>query len=363
MTVRTLYFDESGYTGYNLLDPLQPIFAVASSYVNENDAQAILTNSFCNYRGSEFKFSNIWKSSSREGLKNFVGIFKERPDSSFAYVIDKKLGVLTKIVDFLIEPSVTNDGYDFYDDGFCWKYTNYIYYGLTQFAPPEMLEVLLRNYQAFSRDPTDESLKVLAWKLRLMANSSDERIRSFLLQMADGADRFHHFNTIETFKSSNELHTTSMIASVTHWRQRHDEDFAVIHDHSSTFLRSREMWECVTSPDVAQQDYNLGDGSKAQFPLRVVSTTAMDSKISYAIQFCDLVAGITTKFLGTPADHDDRPFLESLLDHGLGYLTINGIMSSKVFPDRIPPKRLNGPDSVDRMSAIIQLEKDRRLRK
>jgi len=49
--------------------------------------------------------------------------------------IDKRFAVLTKIVDFLIGPYITDTGYDFYDGGFCWKYCNYIYFGLTQSAP------------------------------------------------------------------------------------------------------------------------------------------------------------------------------------------------------------------------------------
>ena len=44
-------------------------------------------------------------------------------------MVNKRFAVLTKIVDYLIEPYITDAGYDFYDDGFCWKYFNYIYFG------------------------------------------------------------------------------------------------------------------------------------------------------------------------------------------------------------------------------------------
>jgi hypothetical protein len=86
--VKMLYFDESGFTGYNLLDPAQPIFTVASSDVNEQLALDILRDAFPNYQGPEYKFS-------------------------------KRFGVLTKIVDFLVEPIITRAGFDFYDEGFC----------------------------------------------------------------------------------------------------------------------------------------------------------------------------------------------------------------------------------------------------
>jgi hypothetical protein len=72
MFTRTLFFDESGFTGYNLLDPAQPIFAIASADIDEKRADEILRASFPRYRGAEFKFSNIWGSNNRAGLVTFA---------------------------------------------------------------------------------------------------------------------------------------------------------------------------------------------------------------------------------------------------------------------------------------------------
>jgi hypothetical protein len=121
VTVETLYFDESGYTGYNLLDPAQPMFAIASTDVSPNDAETILRESFPKYGGSEYKFTNIWRSNNRKGLIEFGGRLAPLGERAFSWMMDKQFVVLTKIVDFLIEPFVTNAGYDFYADGFCWK--------------------------------------------------------------------------------------------------------------------------------------------------------------------------------------------------------------------------------------------------
>lgn len=99
MTVRNLYFDESGYTGYNLLDPVQPIFAIASADIYADEAGSILRDSFPKYQGAEFKFSNIWATGSRAGLTAFSMHVKAFADRSFVYMIDKRFGVLTKIVD------------------------------------------------------------------------------------------------------------------------------------------------------------------------------------------------------------------------------------------------------------------------
>ena len=113
------------------------------------------------------------------------------------------------------------------------------------------------------------------------------------------------------------------------------------------------MWERVTNNNVPTQQHRLGDGSFVEFPLRVVSTTTMDSKDSRPIQFCDILAGLATKHFNFRTDGEDRKFLNDLFDAGLENLTYNGIRPSHTFPDQIPPKRLIGPDIVDQMTEIM----------
>jgi hypothetical protein len=260
---------------------------------------------------------------------------------------------LTKIVDFLIEPHFSNAGYDFYDDGFCWKYCNYIHFGLTHFAQPELLDALLTHYQAFSRDPTPESLARLRTQLKIMASSVDEPVQIFFEQMELGARMFHNYYNLENFRSSHELQMTAMLAVVGHWRQRHPENFAIVHDASSNFLRSKDIWDRITNNNVPAQLHRLGDGSFVEFPLRVVSTAEADSKYSRSIQFCDILAGLATRHFNPRTEGNDRKFINDLLDAGLKDFTYNGIRPSHIFPDPIPPKRLIGPDIVDDMTRII----------
>ena len=349
MMVKTLYFDESGFTGYNLLDPSQPIFAVASSDVDEQLALDILRDSFPRYQGSEFKLANIWNSGNRAGLLRFAARLADLKENAFVYMIDKRFGVLTKIVDFLIEPIITNAGFDFYQDGFCRKYANYIHFGITQFASPELYFALTNAYQRFSRNPIEENLAQLQWQLGVMAASTDERVQVFFDQMAMGARAFHIFHDLANFKGSDELQLTSMLAIVSHWRSLSRDDFAIIHDASSNFLRSADLWRRITADNVPRQMHRSGDGSFTEFPLRVTSTTPIDSKASRSIQFCDILAGLSTRHFSANTKGDEREFIDEVIDAGLKELSFNGIRPEPVFPDQIPPKPLDGPDVVDQM--------------
>ncbi|KQW75567.1 hypothetical protein ASC89_21725 [Devosia sp. Root413D1] len=357
---QTLYFDEAGFTGYNLLDSAQPVFAIASTDLEPEAASEILVDSFPSYRGAEYKLSNVWRTNARQGLLRFAEHAAKLSDRTLVYIIQKRMAVLTKMADFLIEPIITHAGYDFYADGFCWKYSNYMYFGFTLTEPPELLDRLLAIYMEFSRDPNQQSLRLLQGRLRLMANSAGEKTRPFLEQMAAGAEAFNHFNDIDNFRSSNELHTGTMIAMVSRWRQRSSRDFAVVHDASSVFLRSRRMWENITNSEVAETSQILGDGTDAPFPLRVLSTLPVDSRDNASVQFCDILAGLSVKMHGVTRDNPDYAFFTELQFAGLSAVMIEGITPLLVFPDQIPPRKLEGPDVVDQLAAIIQSSEDRR---
>jgi len=143
--------------------------------------------------------------------------------------------------------------------------------------------------------------------------------------MAMGAELFEQYLNLTSFRESNDLQATTMIVVIGHWRQHHEEDFIVIHDASSNFARQREMWERITSIDVPEQMHPAGDGTFAPFPLRVTETRSTDSKDSFSVQFCDIVAGLSARHFYPSLNDNDRKFLDDLIEVGLDNITFNGI--------------------------------------
>jgi hypothetical protein len=351
---RNLYFDESGFTGYNLLDPQQPVFCIASTDIGPDEAQAILRESFPRYQGQEYKFQNIWGSNRhRRGLETFARLMEPHAERALVWRTDKPFAVFTKIVDFLIEPVIHAAGFDFYADGFCWKYANYIYYALKEFGEPGLYETIITTYQQFSREPTRENLEAMQRQYRTMADSLDEPLQMFLEQMALGAENFERFSSLDTFTGTDELYVSTMMAIVAHWRNRTEDEFAIFHDDSAHFFRQREMWNLLTRADAPEGVHRAGDGARVQFPMGVTSTTATNSRDSSAIQLCDVIAGFSAKIFDEQVVGDDRALLERVVEGGLQNLTFNGVRAAAVFPDQIPPRRLEGPDAVDRLAAVL----------
>lgn len=98
---KTLYFDESGWTGFDFLNADQPVFVVSSSDIPEETAAEILRASFPRYQGAEFKFSNIWRSPrNRPGFIDFADAVGQHEGHIFSWVTIKRFAIVTKIVDF-----------------------------------------------------------------------------------------------------------------------------------------------------------------------------------------------------------------------------------------------------------------------
>ena len=86
---RTIYFDESGFTGYNLLDTSQPVFVLGSTDLPPAESQKLLRTAFPRYQGVEFKSTNVWKSRDRESLLRLGSSVAQLEEHFFFYTCDK----------------------------------------------------------------------------------------------------------------------------------------------------------------------------------------------------------------------------------------------------------------------------------
>jgi hypothetical protein len=346
-----VFFDESGYTGRNLLDPAQPMFVIASSLIGEYDAARILADAFPRFKGDELKFQDVWKRH-RQRLVPLCTSLGERAADLYVWHIDKKFCVLQKMIDYLIEPIAYEAGHDFYKNSYAYKYANYIYFGLTQIGTPELYSATLTAYYEFVCDPTNASLGRLQYRLSLFESSGPAEMKFFFEMAGLGAEHLYRSGTVEGLRGSLEVYVTSMLNCVGFWSQRVDGELDIFHDQSNSFFAQKDLWDALTSKEVAEQLHPVANGPPIKFPLPVGQTNSLDSKTSAAIQLCDLLAGLTAKMRNRP-EGEGQDVIDGLLATKIGSVAINGIQPGTEFPDGGPELR-DGPDPVDRMVKIIR---------
>jgi hypothetical protein len=358
--MRTIYLDESGYTGDDLLNPDQRFFVVASSLIDDEEADAILRRSFPRYQGDEFKFSNVWRRPShRGGLRGFASEIPAIADRLFLYVIDKRFCLLTKMLDYLIEPTLA-ERFDFYKDGYAQRFMNSCHRDILEQGGEALYETSITRWDSFARSPDASTLASLEQHLELVANSAPAPTSMIYKMALKGLQSFKAaYAKLDWFNDTSEIQLTTVFSTVIRWRQQFADDIALVHDESSNFLRQRDMWATMLRDDFASPSMPVGNGTLIEFPLRVRSTTSMASHLSPAIQLCDIVAGLGAKLNMTMQGRDRDPFLMELVGRGAGELTQEGVKPYAEYAEGPPPPRV-GPDMVDRMVELLAPELERR---
>ncbi|ANK12812.1 hypothetical protein A9D12_07480 [Erythrobacter neustonensis] len=355
MRMTTIYIDESGYTGDDLYNPDQPFFTIASSLIDDEEAAAILRRCFPRYQGAEFKFGNIWKRDThRNGLRSLSGEIPAIADRLFLYIIDKRFSLIVKMFDYLLEPIFTAGGYDYYGNGYARRYMNTIHRDLRRFGGESLYDETASRWDAFARAPKRDTMNALRTHLTQTANSTKHPISTVFTMLAEAARTFEISNPdLETFKDSSEIQLTAVVSTVVHWRQQRPEDFHVVHDESSNFLRQRDVWETILRDECEPGPVIMGDGTSVEFPLRVRSTTAVRSHDSAAVQLCDVIAGLGAKAALSFDERGKDPFVMELIQLGAGELTHNGVRPHQDYADEPMPRR-TGPDMLDQMVSLLE---------
>lgn len=115
---QNVYFDESGFTGNNLLDPDQGIFAYASVAADEDDAKTFVNRVARQYKikNSELKGNRLLRfNGGRKVVDETLQTFRGRLKVS---VSDKKFALACKFYEYIFEPSVSASNQLFYEIGF-----------------------------------------------------------------------------------------------------------------------------------------------------------------------------------------------------------------------------------------------------
>lgn len=113
-----LYFDESGFTGNNLLHPHQTLFSYASIATDDNEAKEFVTYLRRKYKfqSSELKGKLLVKShSGRMAIDEIFTRFRGRIKISIS---NKKYALACKFFEYIFEPCISENNSLFYGIGF-----------------------------------------------------------------------------------------------------------------------------------------------------------------------------------------------------------------------------------------------------
>lgn len=277
--------DESGFTGFDLLNKHQPFQGSTAVSIQPEEAKRLIKYFFPRLQAAELKFRSIAKRSAYR--KPLIELLRAvlSDHKCVTSVCDKRFVLILKFLDYAVEPFYYEHGVDYYADG-----QNFAYASLLYFTGPTLLgatefEALLSAFQAAVRLKTNAAIN----RLLLIARS----IQAPDLMDALGPLRAGSSACLDAI--CNPLVTTdaalAVLLSLIHrtevlctepYRIEHDQskNLRSYHDHLTRLIAHQDRVEFVVTRNTTMR-----------FPLKLHSVSQVDSISSPSVQIADVMVG------------------------------------------------------------------------
>lgn len=312
--VADIYFDESGNTGTNLLDSTQPIFALGSCDFTEKECQKLLDPLL--HRGAnEIKFVNLKRRpSGQEKIINLLQNSLVTPRRVMFSVLNKKFVIVTKIVDDLIENTVSRFGYDLYQGAGNIALSNLLFCVIPAFCGKGEFDKLLTKYLLMTKLRNEETINDFYSQVDHLKEICDKKghdlsqeifLLSFTKKFIEDI-----FRTLPN--NSNNPAIPALFALSHYWSNLYKRGFNIKHDNAKPVEEQQEILKLFS--DFRQKNVKFGYGIReVELPFRVKNIGFLDSKDEYRLQLIDVITSSFTYWAKNKLQGDNEdPFFKEL---------------------------------------------------
>ncbi len=310
-TTQTIYFDETGFTGNNLLDEQQPVFVYTSVAINEDKAFDLYSEmrSLFGITGSELKGKRLMRSrTGREAASWLLNNCKANVRIVYA---NKKFALAGKFYEYVFEPVLATNSAGFYQLEF-HKFIAMLIYASDHHCKDDRLII-----EAFSRTMANLDISHLQGILDCEIDNRFSEPMQYIVRFTrchldKFAESIGHLQGDDAVGSwILELSATSLHMLLASW----GEDFSALGvycDMSKPISSARDIFSAFVGQK--KRSYvDFGDGSK--FPITynlAVPIGIVDSQEVPGVQIADVISSCASFALRRPADAMTEKWLSNL---------------------------------------------------
>ncbi|QDT82452.1 DUF3800 domain-containing protein [Gimesia chilikensis] len=292
-----IFLDESGYTGTDLLNPDQPVFALASLDLTEEECKKLKSQFFGNCKATELKSTKLMrKPRGQHMILKFLAELKKQQENTRISYVHKPFGMLTKAVDWIVEPFMRRRGINLYEQGGNLVLSNIMFKMLE--SMPDYRDRLLKALYDLMSDPRPDTAQAA---MDVLAEKTGEAPN---MRTGPVAEMFQHLYFALLFmdpedasylgKKNLELCLTLAKSMMGSWSQKLGPSMVLYHDQSSNMANQADEWEAWVSPEV--EDAVVGYDRRVEyFPIGVTETKFVPSTDWAGIQLADVLVGVVVR--------------------------------------------------------------------
>lgn len=353
--IGTIYLDESGNTGHNLIDDEQLVFTLCGC--NYSDKQAKKLIDVVNSKSpTEVHFKNLKRrKSGQDGIIRLMSNSLISKKHVKVELINKNYMVITKIVDILIETMSKLSNIDLKKNGLNISLSNMQYYLLPEYCGEERFQFMLKQFVLMIKKQTKEAIESYYNSvLELKTNCTDNDVE-VLVDLILVTKYIVDKELVKFDKSELDPCIPAFMCLCSIWNGFYKNGFHIVHDDSKSINEQKKMF--AKFMDLNQESTLIGyDRRKFTLPIKGRSLKFANSKESLQIQVADIIASSIAYWAnGVLKKSNDYLFLE-LNKLNLARLLIKDTVWPSQF---ITPSELNtefdgGLDAVRYATRILQ---------
>lgn len=278
--------DESGYTGFDLLNRDQRFQGASAIAIRDEDAARLIKEHFPRLQAPEMKYRSL---SRRSG--NHQPLLALQRDllthyKSVTYVCDKRFLLVLMFVDYAVEPFYYERGVGFYENG-----QNYAMASLLTMAGPTILgeaafDALLAAFQHAAKAKTPEALMALVAAARATRWRELPEALGPLAQYAAP----ECLSAIATPDVNTDAALVVLQSLINRMEVMAESAYRVEHDQSKNLLTYHNLLQRFIDHD-QEIEFHQTEIASLKFPLKLAEVTQVDSKTSPAVQLADVMIG------------------------------------------------------------------------
>lgn len=311
--------DESGYTGFDLLNADQPFQGATAIAIDDESAARLIREHFPRLQANELKYRVLVRRPANHPRllalqRDLLTHYK-----CVTYVCDKRFLLLMMFADYAIEPFYFERGINFYEEGQQHSLASLLYFVGPQLLGDGALDRLLARFQRAMKDKTPAALADLVATARAARwRELPEAIGPLALAAPEC------LRAIATPRVSTDAAFVVLGALISRTEVMADGPYRVEHDESDNLLSYNGMLQRMIDHQEAIS-FRESDIASITFPLKLSSVTQVDSKNSPAVQLADVMIGAAVEAAATligrrPVRIDPQATLGQYADHQLIHL-------------------------------------------
>lgn len=243
---QTIYCDESGFTGNNLLDTASPFFTYAAIAIDSDPARELVEKTIRDFRldGTELKGQRLVRHS--RGCRAVTSVLGQCADRAQVLAIHKRYALATKFFEYIFEPVLAEQNSIFYNAGFHRFISNILY--VEALARADRALTALTAFQEVMRARDASALPSIFPSGGIAAEYSEvlREIEAFVVCHHDviAQDIAAHAGNEPLYAWMLDLSATALYSLLTALGERHDS-MLVYCDDSKPLRDMRESFDMM----------------------------------------------------------------------------------------------------------------------